>query len=380
MNDKELKSADLGELPEWDLSDLYPGIESSQLAEDLLGFAEQAKEFVRRFKGQVVTLDAETLADAIARYEVCEESLGRIGSYAGLTYAGNVENPEIGAFFQNTHERLNLVGTDLLFFTLELNLIEDEVLARLIDESEVLKRYAPWIRDVRVFRPYQLSDELERLLHEKDVSARAAWVRLFDQTMAGLRFEIGGKEMSSEGALHLLSDRDGDVRRRAAVELSRVFEQNVRTFSLITNTLAKDKEVEDKWRGYPDPSTARHLGNQVEPEVVQALVNAVQDAYPKLSHRYYEMKARWLGKDQLEHWDRNAPLPHGDDRTIAWNEARDTVLEAYAGFSQEMSDVARQFFDKVVDRRTRAVGQVTGGLFPSDRTQCSPLCVAQLPR
>ena len=280
------------------------------------------------------------------RYEVCEESLGRIGSYAGLTYAGNVENPEIGAFFQNTHERLNLVGTDLLFFTLELNLIEDEVLARLIDESEVLKRYAPWIRDVRVFRSYQLSDELERLLHEKDVSARAAWVRLFDQTMAGLRFEIGGKEMSSEGALHLLSDRDGDVRRRAAVELSRVFEQNVRTFSLITNTLAKRQRGGGQvaWvSGSVDGAAPWH---QVEPEVVQALVNAVQDAYPKLSHRYYEMKARWLGKDQLEHWDRNAPLPHGDDRTIAWNEARDTVLDAYATFSQEMSDIARQFLIK----------------------------------
>ena len=346
MNENELKAAALGELPEWDLSDLYPGIESNQLADDLLSLAEQAKEFARLFKGQMATLDAETLAGAIARYEVCDESLGRIGSFAGLTYAGNVENPEIGAFFQDTHERLNLIGTDLLFFTLELNLIEDKVLARLIEESEALKRYAPWIRDVRVFRPYQLSDELERLLHEKDVAGRAAWVRLFDQTMAGLRFEIGGEEMSSERALHLLSNPDGDVRRQAAIELSRVFEQNIRTFSLITNTLAKDKEVEDKWRGYPDPSTARHLGNQVEPEVVEALVSAVQDSYPRLSHRYYQLKAKWLGKDHLEHWDRNAPLPHADDRTIAWIEARDTVLDAYASFSQEMSDVARQFFDK----------------------------------
>jgi len=345
MNEKELKSAALEDLPEWDLSDLYSSLNSRQLAEDLVRLAEQAKEFSRRFKGQVAALDAETLADAIASYEVCEELLGRIGSFAGLTYAGNVENSEIGAFFQDTHERLNLIGTDLLFFTLELNLIEDEMLASLLDESNALKRYSPWIRDVRVFRPYQLSDELERLLHEKDVAGRTAWVRLFDQTLAGLRFEIGGEEMSSAGALHLLSDSDSEVRRQAAVELSRVFKQNVRTFSLITNTLAKDKEVEDKWRGYPDPSTSRHLGNQVEPEVVEALVSAVQDAYPRLSHRYYEMKAKWLGREYLEHWDRNAPLPHGDDRNIAWSEARDTVLEAYATFSQEMSDVARLFFD-----------------------------------
>ena len=355
MDEKAANATALGELPEWDLSDLYPGIASEQLAQDLSRVAGEAEEFSQEFKGRIADLDAESLAGAIARYEEHQELLGRMGSFASLTYAGNVENPEIGAFFQDTQERLNLIGTDLLFFTLELNTIEDNALDDLFAVSEALERYRPWIRDVRVFRPYQLSDELERLLHEKDVAGRAAWARLFDQTMAGLRFEIGGQSMSSEQALHLLSDTDGSVRQQAAAELGRIFAQNIRLFALITNTLAKDKEVEDRWRGYPEPSTPRHLSNQVEPEVVEALVDAVQKAYPRLSHRYYELKADWLGQDHLEHWDRNAPLPQGDDRTIDWDAARDIVLDAYASFSPEMSDIARRFFDDAwIDAPVRA--------------------------
>tara|TARA_B100000029_G_scaffold505633_1_gene586640 strand:+ start:761 stop:2518 length:1758 start_codon:yes stop_codon:yes gene_type:complete len=343
------------ELPEWDLSDLYPSIDSEELARDLERVTWDAKEFAAEFKERVSDLDGDALAAAIARYEACQELMGRIGSFAGLTYAGNVEDPEIGAFFQDTQEQLNLVGTDLLFFSLELNLIDEDALAHLLECSTALQHYRPWIRDIRVFRPYQLSDELERLLHEKDVAGRAAWVRLFDQTMVGLRFDVEGRSLSSEEALHLLSDPDGAVRKQAANELSRVFEQNVRTFSLITNTLAKDKEVEDKWRGYPDASTARHLSNQVEPEVVEALVASVQHSYPRLSHRYYALKAQWLGKEHLEHWDRNAPLPDSAERNIGWTDARDIVLDAYATFSQEMSDIARRFFENGwIDAQVRA--------------------------
>ncbi len=332
-------------LPEWDLSDLYLGIDSNEIARDLSQVTHDAKEFAAEFKGQVTELDGDSLAAAIARYESCQELLGRIGSFAGLVYASNVEDPEIGAFFQDTHEQLNLVGTDLLFFSLELNLIEEDALADLLKSSISLQHYRPWIRDLRVFRPYQLSNELERLLHEKDVAGRAAWVRLFDQTMVGLRFEIEGRSLSSEETLHLLSDPDGAVRKQAATELSRVFEQNIHIFSLIINTLAKDKEVEDKWRGYPDALTARHLSNQVEPEVVEALVASVQKAYPRLSHRYYRLKAKWLDKCYLEHWDRNAPLLDADERIFSWADARDIVLEAYANFSKDLSEIARRFFD-----------------------------------
>ena len=343
------------ELPEWDLSDLYPSIDSEELARDLERVTRDAKEFAAEFKERVSDLDGDALAAAIARYETCQELIGRIGSFAGLTYAGNVEDPEIGAFFQDTQEQLNLVGTDLLFFSLELNLIDEDALVHLLECSTALQHYRPWIRDIRVFRPYQLSDELERLLHEKDVAGRAAWVRLFDQTMVRLRFDVEGRSLSSEEALHLLSDPDGAVRKQAANELSRVFEQNVRTFSLITNTLAKDKEVEDKWRGYPDASTARHLNNQVEPEVVEALVASVQHSYPRLSHRYYALKAQWLGKEHLEHWDRNAPLPDSAERNIGWTDARDIVLDAYATFSEEMSDIARRFFENGwIDAQVRA--------------------------
>ena len=345
MNDKASHVSVPMELPEWDLSDLYSGIGSDELARDLSRVIQDAKGFAAEFKEHVSELDGDTLAAAIVRFEGCNELLGRIESFAGLTYAGNLEDPAIGAFFQDTHEQLNLVSADLMFFTLELNLIDEDSLADMVKNHSALQHYRPWIRDVRVFRRFQLSEELERLLHEKDVAGRAAWVRLFDQTMVGLRFKVEGQSLSSEEALNLLSDADEQVRKLAATELSRVVDQNIQTFSLITNTLAKDKEVEDKWRGYPDASTARHLSNQVEPEVVEALVTSVQQSYPRLSHRYYKLKAQWLGKDRLEHWDRNAPLPDADERIIRWTDARDIVLDAYAMFSDEMSEIARQFFD-----------------------------------
>ncbi|MBM3517465.1 MAG: M3 family oligoendopeptidase [Alphaproteobacteria bacterium] len=334
----------LGSPPSWDLSDLYPGRESALFRDDLAAAAKAARDFRARYAGLVTALDGPALGAAIAAYEVIEEKLGRLTSYAGLSYAADLSDPALGRFFQDTQEAVNAITTDLLFFALELNRIDDDVLAARLGSAPALARYRPWLRDLRAFRPYQLDEARESLLHEKEVSGRTAWTRLFDETLAQLMVPVAGAELPLEAALHRLSDKDPESRRAAAAGLDAVFAANIRLLALITNTLAKDKAIEDKVRGYPSPAMARHLANRVEPEVVEALVAAVRAAYPRLSHRYYALKARWLGKERLEHWDRNAPLPETDDRLYGWDEARALVLDAYRRFSPELAETGERFF------------------------------------
>jgi len=338
-------STALGALPEWDLSDLYPGPGSPELAADLDTAATQARAFAEKWQGQVATLNGDELAAAIGEYERIDERLGRIMSYAQLLHAGNVADAEIGRFYQTTQEKVSDIATDLIFFTLEMNRMQEAALEALLDASPALAHYRPWIRDTRAFRPHQLSDELERLLHEKQVSGRSAWMRLFDETIASMRFVVDGAELSLEETLNLLSDPDGGRRKAAAKAMGSAFRQHLRLFVLIANTLAKDKDTEDRWRSFAAPEHARHLANQVEPEVVDALQAAVMDAYPRLSHRYYALKAKWFGQDRLDYWDRNAPLPDEDDKRYSFAEARDLVLDAYGRFSGDLATIGRRFFD-----------------------------------
>jgi oligoendopeptidase F len=337
------KKAALGSLPEWDLRDLYPGRESPELIRDLARLADDAEAFRRHHVGRLAELPGAALGAAIATYERLQELSGRIVSYASLVHAGNLSDPEIGRFHQTIQERINAVSTTLLFFTLEINKLDDARLAEK-EADPALARYRPWLRDTRAFRPHQLSDEVEKLLHEKSVAGRAAWTRLFDETIADLRFPFRGQELTEAEALDLLSDRDGEVRREAADNIGEVLGRNARTFALITNTLAKDKEIEDRWRRFARPISSRNLANFVEDDVVDALISAVRDSYPRLSHRYYRLKARWFGVEALPFWDRNAPLPEDDDRLIPWREAEETVLSAYSAFSPELAAVGRRFF------------------------------------
>ncbi|MGH6946237.1 MAG: M3 family oligoendopeptidase [Kiloniellales bacterium] len=335
----------LGQMPSWDLSDLYPGPDSAALKADLEATTTAAGSFAARHKGRLAGYDGRVLAAAIADFERIEETLGRIGSYAQLVYSGNMSDPATGRFYQSMQERTTAIAAALLFFTLELNRLEESVLERQLADP-ALARYRPWLRDLRAFRPHQLSDEAERLLLEKQVTGRAAWTRLFDETMAALRFPLDGKELTNAEILNKLTDRDGKVRKAAAKSLGRVLGDNLRVFALITNVLAKDKQLEDSWRHFPRPVSSRNLANFVEDEVVDALVAAVKAAYPQLSHRYYALKARWLGGDRLDYWDRNAPLPEDEDRVIAWEEARETVLTAYAAFSPRLAEVGGRFFEQ----------------------------------
>jgi oligoendopeptidase F len=345
-------------LPEWNLADLYSGIDAPEVTRDLEKMDADCVAFETDFKGKLAEKTAEQgggawLAGAVRRYEAIDDLAGRLGSYAGLVHAGDSVDPAISKFYGDVSERLTNASVHLLFFGLELNRIDDVVIERALQTPE-LAHYRPWIEDLRKEKPYQLEDRVEQLFHEKSQSGYAAWNRLFDQTISALRFKVGPKELAIEPTLNLLQDRDGARRKAAGQALAGTFKANERTFALITNTLAKDKEISDRWRGFQDVADSRHLNNRVEREVVDALVSSVRAAYPRLSHRYYQLKAGWFKRKKLAHWDRNAPLPFAATGSIAWPEAKNMVLTAYRGFSPEMARIAERFFtDHWIDAPVR---------------------------
>jgi oligoendopeptidase F len=342
-------SAGFCRLPEWNLDDLYSGLNDPAIKRDLDRADAECAAFEETYKGKLAGLAAAdggaALAVAVRRYEAIDDLMGRLSSFAGLIHAGNTLDPARTKFYGDIQERLTAASIHVLFFTLELNRIEDAVLDKAMADP-ALGHYRPWLEDVRRYRPYQLEDRVEQLFHEKAVTAYSAWNRHFDATIANLRFKLAGKSLAIEPTLNLLQDRSGAKRKAAAQALAHTFKDNVQQFALITNTLAKDKEISDRWRGFADIADERHLSNRVEREVVDALVAAVRTAYPRLSHRYYALKARWFGKKRLPHWDRNAPLPHVPMRSVPWNEAKDTVLAAYRAFSPKMADIAARFFSE----------------------------------
>ena len=338
------------QLPEWNLNDLYHGLDDPAIKRDLDRVDAECADFEATYKGQLAALAAtaaggSALATAVRRYESIDDLMGRIGSFAGLVHAGNTLDPARTKFYGDVQERLTTASIPLVFFTLELNRIDDTVLNRaMVDPA--LGHYRPWLEDVRRYRPYQLEDRVEQLFHEKSVTANSAWGRHFDATIANLQFKVLGKSLAIEPTLNLFQDRSGAKRKAAAQAVARTLKNNVQQFVLITNTLAKDKEISDRWRGFADIADDRHLSNRVEPEVVEALVAAVRAAYPRLSHRYYALKAKWFGKKRLPYWDRNAPLPQVPMRSVGWAEAKDTVLTAYGAFSPKMAEIAERFFDE----------------------------------
>jgi oligoendopeptidase F len=346
-------------LPAWDLGDLYPAPDSPAVQADFVKAEQAARAFAAAHQGRLAAMPGEVLAAAIAEYERIEEVLGRLVSYAQLLFSGDSTNAEIGRFYQTVNERVTAISSRLLFFALELNRLDDALLDRKLAEP-ALAKWEPWLRDLRVFRPHQLADDLEKLLHEKEVTGRSAWSRLFDETVAGMRVPIGGEDVTVSAALNNLSDRDRWGRAAAGRAIGEAFGGNIRLFSLLTNTLAKDKEIVDTWRHYPRPGSYRNRSNMVEDEVVDALVTAVRQDFPRLAHRYYLMKAKWLGLPKLMHWDRNAPLPDDDDRTIAWDDARERVLTAYGAFSPDLAAVGQRFFDRPWIDATLKPGKASG--------------------
>ncbi len=334
-------------LPEWQLEDLYTSIDAPELVSDLTNMQEQCEKFEDAWKGKLgVAATNGRLGEAVKSFEEIQEMMGRIGSYAGLLYSGDTSDPQRVKFYGDAQQKLTDASSHLLFFGLELNLLEDDVLQNALAADALADHYRPWLEDLRKDKPYQLEDRVEQLFHEKALTGRSAFNRLFDETTNGLRFDIDGEALPLERAFNQLQDADQETRAKAFKSIATVFDENIRTFALITNTLAKDKEISDRWRGFEDVADSRHLDNRVEREVVDALVAAVRESYPRISHRYYAMKAKWLGMDKLQAWDRNAPLLETPDTLVGWHDAKNTVLSAYHGFLPEMADIARKFFDK----------------------------------
>ena len=346
--DANATAGGLGDLPEWDLSDLYAAPDAPEVKRDLDWLEGACASFAADYQDKLATLDGAAMLDCIRRYERIETVAGRIMSFAGLRYYQNTIDAARAKFMADCQDRITDMTTPLVFFSLEFNRIEDARYDEVFAASPEIARYRPVFDRMRAMKPHQLSDELERFLHDQSTVGAAAWNRLFDETLAGLTFAPEGvsEPLNLEATLNLLSEPERDRREAGARALAEVFGKHLKTFARVHNTLAKEKEIEDRWRKMPTAQYARHLSNHVEPEVVEALRNAVVAAYPKLSHRYYRLKAKWMGLDKLQVWDRNAPLPIEEKKIVGWDEARKTVMDAYAGFAPEMAALAEPFFDR----------------------------------
>ena len=345
-DNNDLGGTPIKNLPQWNLNDLYTSETSEKLIEDLKWLDEECIRFETDFKDNLNKLSSNSFLNCILRYEKIQNISGRIMSFAGLKYYQSTTDNNRAKFLADMQEKITNSSSKLVFFSLEINRLNDEKLNSLLKNNTKLFRFKPIFDNLRKMKEHQLSDELEAYLHDQSVVGASAWNRLFDETIADLKFTISGEELNIEGALNLFSDNDRKKREMGAKEVAKVLNKNINIFSRITNTLAKDKEIEDRWRKMPNPQFERHLSNDVEPEVVEALRNAVVNSYPDTSHRYYKLKTKWLGLEKMEIWDRNAPLPNQDTKVISWDEAKETVLSAYKDFAPEMAAIAEPFFQK----------------------------------
>ena len=338
-------SSELGQLPDWNLNDLYTSTDAQELESDLNWLEKECDKFAKDYEGKLKLLSANEMLNCVVRNEKISSISGRIISYAGLRYYQKTTDADRAKFLSDMQEKITVFTTKLVFFSLEINSLEDELLEKLFLENVELSRYKPIFEKIRALKPYQLSDEIEKFLHDLGIVGDA-WEKLFDETIAGLKFKIDNETLNIEATLNLLTDKKRENREKATHELARVFKKNIKVFTRVHNTQAKEKEIIDRWRGMPTAQMGRHLANQVEPEVVEALRNSVVKAYPTISHRYYELKRKWLGLEVMQVWDRNAPLPMESDTLITWDQAQKIVTGAYTSFDNRMSDLITPFFDK----------------------------------
>lgn len=333
-------------VPAWNLDDLYKGKEDPAIKKDLISLKKEIDVFSKKYEGKITGLSADQLAASITDYETISERLSRITSFSFLLFAQDMTHKEVASFYQNIQEEVTQLSTSLIFYSLELNQFSEDPLKKMIKESNALARYKPWIDNLRIFKNHQLTKDLEQAFHELSVPAVNNWVRLYDETFASMRFPFEGKDLSIAEIMDFFTSSDAAIRQRAAESFGSKLKENAPLFTLIFNTLSKEKQIQDRWRHYPSPVSSRNLVNAVEDKVVTTLISSVQKKYPVLSHRYYKLKAKWLKKDKLNYWDRNAPLPNDAQKKYLWDEAQEIVLDAYRKFSPEMATIGQQFFER----------------------------------
>ena len=346
-------------LPSWSLLDLYGGPDDAGLARDRDECRKRAKALAKKWKSRLAGASGKDLASVIGEYQAISETLGRLTSFADLSFAADMTEAETAQLAQSMRELDSEVSAQLVFVTLEIARIDDKRMAELMKDA-VLAEWDPWLRIVRAWREHQLSDEIETLLIEKNPSGRSAWVRLFDETAASLRFPVDDTEVGEAEIIDMLSDPDPEVRKKAGLSRSKVLTENSRLMSLVLNTIAKDKSVEDKWRGFGRPVSSRNLINDVEDSVVDALAGVVTRRMPELTHRYYALKSAWMGVERIQWWDRGAPVPGEDPREFSWSEARSMVLDAFGEFEPEMAGIAGRFFEHGWIDAPHRSGKVSG--------------------
>ena len=327
--------------PQWNLKEFYDSYKSEKIETDIEKIRSSTINFNKKYKNTLKNLSNKKIIQSIKEFEKIEERIGKLKSYIYLIYCTNQLDTEIVAFYQKVNEQLTNIDSNLLFFCLELNSLSEK-------KINVLEgnRFFVWLKNLRKFKNYQKKEEIEKILLDKNLTSSNSWIRLFDQTMAGIKFSFKNKNLNESEILNLLSSSNSSTRKLAAKSFSSGLKSNINIFSIITNTLSKDLDIDREIRGFKFSESFRHLNNQVEKKDVDCLTETVIENYKTLSHRYYRYKAKKFNVSKLEYWDRNAPYPNQKEIKINWNEAKKIVLEAYSRFDIRVSDIANEFFEK----------------------------------
>lgn len=369
-----VKPTEFADAPLWDLSDLYASLEDARIGTDL----DRARDLVGQlnaYQGKLPALSGEELGKAldhaIRLYEEAGEILGALGAFAFLGASTDRENAAAQSFEADLREKITAIATPTVWVTLEINALDDGAVKAALEAFEPARRWSPWLRRLRAMKPHELSQELETFIAERGPLS-AQWPRLFDETLAAMRADVDGEKLTLSEGLNRLTDTDAEVRRKAGQAMTEAFNGITRTMAMVLNTVAAEKALEHKKRGFARPADSRHLGNEVHGESVDAMADAVAEAYPRIAHRYYALKAKLLGKDRLNHWDRNAPLGAAGAKTYDWKGGRELVMASFADLGGDFAERAGWFFDRPwIDARPRAGKQsgayshpVTAGTHP----------------
>ena len=369
-----VKPTEFADAPLWDLSDLYASREDARIQTDL----DRARALVDKlnaYQGKLGGLSGAALGQAldevIRTYEEASEILGALGAFAFLGASTDRENALAQSFEADVREKITAIATPTVWVTLEINQLDDEAVKAALDAHEPARRWAPWLRRLRAMKPHELSEELETFIAERG-PLQAQWSRLFDETLAALRADVDGEKLTLSEGLNRLTDKDEAKRAAAGKAMTEAFNGITRTMGMVLNTIAAEKALEDRKRGFKRPADSRHLANEVHGESVDAMAEAVAESYPRIAHRYYALKAKLMGKDKLNHWDRNAPLGQAGSKTYDWQGGKELVLSSFADLGGDFAERAGWFFERPwIDARPRAGKQsgayshpVTAGTHP----------------